>query len=66
MHFLSQKVKITSSVHLKTAAEVRQGCCIPPLLSSEEVDAAEPRLPDADAGKSPFSPLQELADECPD
>jgi len=54
-------------MHLKTAAEVRQGCCIPPLLSSEEVDAVEPRLPDVVAGKSPFSPpLHELADECPD
>ena len=53
-------------MHLKTAAEVRQGCCIPPSLSSEEVDAVEPRLPDVVAGKSPFSPLHELADECPD
>lgn len=33
------------------------------VLSSEEVEIAEPRLPDA--GDSPLSPL-ELADECPE
>lgn len=51
-------------VYLNMAAEVRQGWQAPSsVLSSEEVETAEPRLPDA--GDSTLSPL-ELADECPE
>ena len=51
-------------VYLNTAAEVRQGWWVfSSVLSSEEVDIPEPRLPDA--GEPPLSPL-ELADELSD
>lgn len=50
--------------YFNVAAEVRQGWLVlSSVLSSEEVEIAEPRLPDD--GDSALSPL-ELGDECPE